>query len=322
MEPFVPLLLVLGLVVLVKGADVLVAGASRLAKALGVSPLIIGLTIVALGTSAPELAISSLASLGDRPAVALGNVVGSNIANIGLVLGLAAVLYPLRVKRAGLRFQALFLLLASSMLVLASLDGMVSALDAGLFLALFAVFLGHLVRLAKRQHRLALAAEAVERKAGRLVKAIGDRGEVAKGLVVALAGLAAVVWGAGLFLDSSISLARAFGVTERVIGLTLIAIGTSLPELVTSVMAALRRQHELAIGNIVGSNVFNILFVLGVAGLLAPLAVPGALLMDMAIALLFALAVLVFSGERGIGRVRGAFLLVAYGVYVAWLLVA
>ena len=293
-EPATVLLLLLGLGVLVKGADVLVAGAGRLARALGVSPLIVGLTIVAFGTSAPELAVSSLASLGGQPAVALGNVVGSNIANIGLILGLAGLLAPLKVR--GIRSQALFLLLASVSLILVSLDGVLSALDAGLFLALFAVFVGHLVRLARRQHRLALAAERVEMKAGRLVKAaVGDRGEMGKGLAVALAGLAAVVFGAHFFLESSVALARALGVTERVIGLTLIAIGTSLPELVTSVVAALRRQRELAVGNIVGSSVFNILAILGIAGLLAPLAIPGALVLDMAVALAFAAALLFFS---------------------------
>ena len=297
------LLLALGLAGLFLGGEALVRGASGLAARLGLSPLLIGLTVVGFGTSMPEMLVSVDAALRGLPGIALGNVVGSNIANILLILGRAALVWPM-VVAGGLRRDLAVMLAAAAALVPLFVLGEVGrlaglALLAGLVAYLWAAFRGP---------GAAVATEAVAPMA--LPKAV---------LIVGL-GLVGLVVGARLLVDGAVGLARAAGLSEAFIGLSIVAVGTSLPELATSVVAALRRQSGLAIGNVVGSNIFNVLGILGVTALVAPVPVePRFLSLDLPVMLAVSAAAagLLWRGGR-IGRGAGIALVSAYAVYL-WL---
>lgn len=294
------LLIVAGLTGLILGGEALVRGAAGLAARLGLSPLLIGLTVVGFGTSMPELLVSVDAAWRGVPAIAIGNVVGSNIANILLILGLSALLWPMAVS-GGLRRD------------------LIAMLAAALALApLFA--LGELGRLAGAGLVAGLAAYLVLafRSAG--PSEVGPVAPMAAGRAFVLVGvgLVALVTGARWLVDGAVGLARAAGLSEAFIGLSIVAVGTSLPELATSVVAALRRQSALAIGNVVGSNIFNVLGILGVTAVIAPIPVePRFLTFDLPVMLAVSagLAAILWRGGA-IGRAAGASLLVAYGLYI------
>lgn len=312
--------IIVGFFLLMWGADRFVAGAAGLARALGVAPLLIGLTVVGFGTSAPEILVSVTAALQGNGEIALGNAVGSNIANIGLILGVTALVAPLMVHSNILRGEYPILLIASIGTYFLLFDGNLSRIDGMLLLAGLIVAMTLIVRMGiKRPQDDPMIAEYEAEIPDDMSKGTA-LGLFALGLVVLIVSSKILVWGA-------VEVATALGVSELVIGLTIVAIGTSLPELAASVMSALKNEHDIAIGNIIGSNLYNLLAVLCVPGLLAPSAVPEVLLnRDMLVMLALTLALLVMGmsrkGQGQINRFEGAILLLAFVGYQGWLFVS
>ena len=317
-----------GLVLLVLGGDLLVRGAVRAAAALGVSPLVIGLTLVGFGTSLPELVTSVQAALSGAPGIAYGNIVGSNIANILLIAGVSAVLFPITVAALALRRDAVVMLAAAA--IFALLAGAVP-IGRGLG-ALFLVALAVYLLAAFRQERggandaaPGAAHGAVYDKGAALsavdpalAPAVAAWGGLVRPVVVAVAGLGLVLVGGVWLVDGAVTLARTLAIPETVIGLTIVAVGTSLPELVTSVVAALRRQGDVAFGNVVGSNIYNILGIGGTTALIAPTDVPAEIARfdaPLMVAVSLLLVVFAITGAR-IARWEGLVLLAGYGAYV------
>jgi cation:H+ antiporter len=301
------------------GAQWLVAGSSALALALRIPQLIVGLTVVAYGTSTPEVIVSVQAALAGHPAVAIGNVVGSNIANIGLILGVAALIAPARVDGA-LRSRELPVLLASTVLVVGMLlDGTISRIEGVVLLACGVLYTGWMIRAARAGAEVAAARAdtVIERDVADAAGAPRARG-AARSALIALFGLGVLLVGGSLFVDGAVSAAHALGMSERLVGLTVVAVGTSLPELVTSVVAARRGHSDLAIGNVVGSNIFNVSLCLGASALVGNV---GADLRELAVDLvalgmMTAVAAVFIRSERTISRGEGA---VAVGLYVLFL---
>jgi cation:H+ antiporter len=280
---------------------------------------VIGLTIVAMGTSLPELVVSLVAGLGGQPDVAMGNVVGSNIFNVGVITGVAALLLPLAVHGNAVRLEWPFMFVTSFLALLLARDGLVDRLEGGFFLVSLLLFTTYVVRLARTQVR-ADEARALEREVDALTLRGRLRGAAVDGLVAM--GLTLLVVGARLLVLGAVALAERAGLSERVIGLTIVAGGTSLPELATSAVAALRRQADIALANVIGSNIFNVLGILGVAALVRPLTVAPAIVQsDMWWMLGFSLILMpmMLRGMR-ISRREGMTLLGLYGVYLALLL--
>lgn len=301
--------IVAGLMLLTLGAEMLIRGASGLARRLGLSELLIGLTLVGFGTSSPELVASVNAALAGSPGLAIGNVVGSNIANILLILGLSALIAPIAVGARGFRRDALTLAAATLLIIGIS---MVSEFDryigAGLLIALTA-YLGWTYFSEQKLERA--TTEAVAAKQGSVV------------IEIALAGigLAFLALGAKLLVSGSIGVAVAFGVSEALIGLTIVALGTSAPELVTSVMASIRGKSDLALGNIIGSNIFNLLGILGVTALVQPLSTPDAIIQFDNWVMFVATAALILFGitKNKIERWEGGVLTTSYVAYITYL---
>jgi cation:H+ antiporter len=314
-------LFIAGLLLLVLGAEGLVRGASRIASALGISPLVIGLTVVAFGTSSPELAVSVKSAIAGQADLALGNVIGSNILNVLLILGASAVIVPLVVSQRLVRFDVPVMIVLSLMTLLLSLDGVIGLADGILLLIGLVVYIWYLVHGSRRQN----ATESDE-----FAKEFGAPArtpmEWVFNIVLVLGGLALLVLGSDWFTSSAVSFARLLGISEMIIGLTLVALGTSLPELVTSVIAAIRGERDIAVGNIVGSNIFNIMGVLGVAGILAPAGVgvtDAVLAFDMPVMIVVAFACLpIFFTGGDISRKEGLMLLAYYIAYVLYLFLA
>ena len=316
---------VAGLVALVAGASSLVRGASKLALSVGISPLVVGLTIVAFGTSAPEMAVTVGAVLEGQNDIAVGNVIGSNIFNVLFILGLSALIVPLVVNSQLIR-QEVPIMIGASLLVLAlGLDGAISWLEGGLLFGLLLGYTGFLVI----QSRRATKAESAEFDAELQPAAASDwDGKLPVQIVLIVIGLVLLVLGSGWLVDSSIAFARAFGVSELIIGLTIVAAGTSMPEVATSITAAIKGERDIAVGNVVGSNTFNLLGVLGLGGMVsfgsAGLIFSEAVLaFDIWVMLAVALACLpVFISGREIARWEGAVFVGYYVAYVAYLIMA
>ncbi|HEX9760280.1 MAG TPA: calcium/sodium antiporter [Candidatus Acidoferrales bacterium] len=309
-------LLAVGLVALYFGAEWLVRGASRLAAALGVSPLAIGLTVVGFGTSMPEVVVSVLAAWRGEPAIALGNVVGSNIANTGLILATAALISPLKTNLSLLRREGPIMIGVTLAVWAVGYTGVFARWTGAVMLALLVVFVVMSLRWARTEPQEIADEFAKFEKETRLVGGTmaGDVGWI-------LAGLATLVAGGQALVTSAVEIARRFDVPEAVIAATLVAVGTSLPELATSVVAALRREADISVGNIIGSNMFNLLGVLGLSAAVRPIPVsPDVLRYEMVWMVGFALATVVVlrTGHR-ISRVEGALLLAAYVVFVVTL---
>ncbi|ASJ98191.1 calcium/sodium antiporter [Shewanella marisflavi] len=305
---FTPLALIAGLLILILGAESLVRGASALALRLGVTPLVIGLTIVAFGTSTPELAVSLKSAIAGNADIALGNVVGSNIANIGLILGLTALVRPVGVQSQMVK-RDIPLMLFSTLLFCGLLsDGGLSRLDGALLASMLVAFLAMSYLFDRQQ---ATKVEETSRPLPPLLSM----------LLVAL-GIGMLVGGGALFVDGAVALATQLGMSELLIGLTIVAIGTSMPELITSVVAARRGESDIAIGNLVGSNLFNLLGILGITALIQPInaSVPA---MDLLVMVTLALLLLplAWSGLR-IGRREGALLLLCYLIYLSYLILS
>ena len=298
------MLVAFGLVALLVGGDLLVRGAVGVARRFGVSPLVIGLTLVGFGTSAPELVTSLSAALAGSPAIAIGNVVGSNIANILLILGLAALIRPVSAQMAGLPREAVWVGGSAVGLAVLAGAGEISVLAGVVLLALLGVYLWGAFRSS------AAGTDNLDVPIDPLPKAS----------IFLMLGLALTIGGAIALVDGATGIARAYGVPEAVIGLTLVAIGTSLPELATTVMAARRGQSDVALGNILGSGIFNILGILGTTALVAPLPIEDSLIPDIGVMLATtALLIALLFWQRAISRVSGVIFLLLYTGYMAWL---
>ena len=317
--------LVAGLLLVVAGADALVRGAARTAAALGVPPLLVGLTVVAYGTSAPELAVSLSAGADARPELALANVVGSNVFNVLAILGLAALFAPLAASAAVVRREIPIMLLVTAGAMVLGADGVLARGDGLLLLAGLAALTAGQVRAARLAARRAASGAAQARRdptadPSATHPRLGRRGLLRDAILV-VAGLTGLVIGAGWLVDAAVAIALDFGVSDVVVGLTIVAAGTSLPELATSIVAALRGERDLAIGNVVGSNVFNLLGILGLASLTAPsgLTVASQVLGFDAWVALGAAALLLPLARSGGALVRweGAVLVVGYAAYLA-----
>ncbi len=312
-------LFVIGLGVLILGAELLVRGASRLALGIGISPLVVGLTVVAFGTSSPELAVSIGAALTGQADIALGNVIGSNIANVLLILGISAVITPLVVTQKLVRRDVPLMIGISVLLLLLGLDGRISRLDGLVFFAGIIAYTVFAIRQSRAENAAIAAEYATEfgqagRPAGR---------QVLLNVGATAGGLALLMLGARWLVDGAVSIARLLGLSELVIGLTVIAVGTSLPEVATSVIASIRGERDIAVGNVVGSNIFNVLAVLGLTAMVASDGVavqPAALRFDIPFMIAVAVACLpiFFTGYR-IARWEGALFLAYYGAYAVYL---
>jgi len=313
------LMFIAGLMALVVGAELLVRGASRLALSFGISPLVVGLTIVAAGTSAPEVAVSVGAALSGNTDIAIGNVVGSNIFNVLFILGISALITPLVVNAQIIRQEVPIMIGASLLLLAFGLDGTLGTIDGAILLGLLVVYTVFLVVQSRRQTK-----ETNDEYDGAVTSGSRWDAHWAVQLLLIAAGLGFLVAGSNWLVDSATIFAKALGVSDLVIGLTIVAAGTSMPEVATSIMAAIRKQRDIAIGNVVGSNTFNILGCLGLSGLVAPdgLAMAPALLnFDIWVMIATALACLpVFLSGREIARWEGGVFLGYYAAYVAYLI--
>ena len=305
--------LAIGLVLTFGGAEAFVRAAASIAARLGVPPLVVGLTIVAWGTSAPELVVSTIATINGQGGIAVGNIVGSNIFNIAAIVGLAAIVYPMRVHAQLIRLDIPLMIGVSVMLIAMLLDGEVSRLDAALCFVGMVMYTAFSFRSAREP-----AAAPIEQEFAQ-GNPPGHR-HLGVDIAMFIAGLAMLVLGSRALVTGAVSIAHAIGVSETVIGLTIVAAGTSLPELATSTVAAIRKQPDIAIGNVVGSNIFNILGILGIAGLVHPMQAPDISRLDLSAMLLFALLLLPLARSGFvIKRWEGALLLAGYLAYL-WLM--
>jgi cation:H+ antiporter len=316
--------LLAGLVLLVAGAEVLVRGAAKLAAQFGIPPLIIGLTVVAFGTSAPETAVSVQAALNGSGDIAIGNVVGSNIANVLFILGLTALIAPLIVSRQLIRLDVPIMIGASLVTYALARDGALSRLDGAVLFVAIICYTLFLIQSSRRANAEATATDEFAKEFAADANPKPYSSYMNAGLVIV--GLVLLVIGSNFLVEGAVSLARALGLSELVIGLTVIAVGTSLPELATSILAAIRGERDIAVGNIVGSNIFNLLCVLGLSALAAPQAVAvaaSALAFDFPVMIAVAVACLpIFFTGYSIDRWEGLLFLAYYVAYTAYLVMA
>lgn len=300
------LFLILGFVFLAKGADFFVDGASSIAKRFKIPQLVIGLTIVAMGTSMPEAAVSIKAAISGNADISIGNVVGSNILNILIILGISSVIFPLMVKKSTLRVDIPIVIGATTVLFLLGLSGKVYWWGGLIMLLGFGIYLTYLFIGAKKNNE-------------------DDETEIKdmpiwKSVIFVILGIALIIFGSEFAVETATNLAKMAGWSDAFIGLTIVALGTSLPELFTSVMAAIKKNPDIAIGNVVGSNIFNILFILGITSLIIPINFAPSFLIDTVISLACAVLLLVLSLKGGkLKRWGGAIMLISYGGYFAYL---
>lgn len=301
-------LLTVGFVMLVKGADWFVDGSSGIADKFGIPQLVIGLTIVAMGTSAPEAAVSITGAMKGNADISVGNVIGSNILNIFIILGIASVITSIAVAKTTIKYEIPFMLAVTFLLMgFGYTGGTINRMEGIIFWAAFIGYLLYMLWLVKSGQ-----ADADE---------IEVNGSVGKMLLFIVGGLVLIVWGSDVTVDAATELARIFGVSERFIGLTIVALGTSLPELFTSVSAAMKGKADIAIGNIVGSNIFNILFVLGTSSIIIPITFATNFIIDgfVAVAAGMILWLFVFR-KRKLTRIGGIVMLISYAAYFVYLL--
>jgi cation:H+ antiporter len=307
-----------GLAALVVGAEIMVRGGAKVASRFGISPIVVGLTVVSIGTSAPELAVGVVAAVEDNGALAVGNIAGTNVVNLLLVLGLSALLVPLALEMRTLRFELPVMAGAAVLLWLLAFDGVLSRLD-GLVLAVGAVAYTVAVVRAARRESQDVTAEFTEAYPKSDVS-----GRTAAHVGMMLAGIAIIVVGAERLVDAAVGMAREFGVSDALIGLTVVAIGTSAPELVTTIVSTLRGERDIAVGNLLGSSIYNILLILGVTCLVPAhgLALPPELVrIDIPIMVAVAVACIpIFISGRRVSRVEGGAMVATYVVYLVFLL--
>lgn len=304
------LLLAVGFLFLVKGADWFVEGSSGIADKFGIPQLVIGLTIVAMGTSAPEAAVSITAALKGTADIAVGNVVGSNILNILIILGLSSVIASIAVAKTTIRYEIpIMLAITLLFLVFGANDGNIVLWEGLLLLLCFVSYLLYMFVMVKKGQMSAEEVATTQKTIWQL-------------LLWGVVGLGLIIWGSDLTVDAATSLAKRFGMSERFIGLTIVALGTSLPELFTSVIAAKKGKADIAIGNIVGSNIFNILFVLGISALIIPVPFEMSFITDCLVAVGAGVILwLCVSRKKKLTRLHGILMLLSYAAYFAYLLV-
>ena len=315
------LLLIIGFLLLIKGADMFVDGASRLAKAFKIPPIIIGLTIVAFGTSTPEAAVSISASISGSSGISIGNAIGSNLVNISLILGLTAFITPLQVQKKTILKEIPLALLASIALLVLLLDVQLQGLsnnalsrsDGIMLLLLFGVFLYYILEVALKN----------KNNQNYLLEPVEVKGTKSKNLLILVIGLIGLVGGGYLVVYYGKEIALSLGMSETLVGLTIVAIGTSLPELVTSITAALKKESEIALGNIIGSNIFNIMFILGASATINPLTLTQNLIFDIVLMISLTFIVLIFSytHQRKINRLEGLILALVYIAYLIFIII-
>ena len=295
------ILLVLGFILLLKGADWFVDGASSIASRFGIPQLIIGLTIVAMGTSLPEAFVSITAALKSNAAITIGNVVGSNILNVGIILGITALIRPLHIQNSTIKYEMPFMILATFVLILLGINTTISRLDGIIMWLFFLGYLYYIFKMSKNQM------EETEIKQ-------------TNPLFIPL-GLVCLMIGSNFAVDAATNIAISLGVSQRFIGLTIVALGTSLPELVTSVTAAKKGNADIAIGNIIGSNIFNILFVVGSSALITPVPFEPNFIIDSFVAILIGLVLYICTKKtRVLDKKAGILLLITYSIYFIYLL--
>ncbi|MBQ5588511.1 MAG: calcium/sodium antiporter [Anaerotignum sp.] len=306
------LLLVVGFVLLVKGADWFVEGAASIADKFGIPQIVIGLTIVAMGTSAPEAAVSISAALKGSAEITIGNVLGSNILNILIILGLTSVIRTIFVQRTTIHYEIPMVIGITVLLAVMGLQNhVVSRLEGVILMGCMVIYMMYLLRLAKRG---SIDNEELDEFA--------EKSSMAKLIFLVIIGVAAIVWGSDIAVNAATAIARIFGMSERFIGLTIVALGTSLPELVTSVTAALKGNCDIAVGNIVGSNLFNIMFVVGITAIITPVVYAPAFKIDSAVAVgAVVLLWLCVLRKQTLNRLHGIIMLLCYGGYFAYLMV-
>lgn len=302
------LLLFAGLVLLFTGGELLVRGSSSLAISVGLSPLVIGLTVVAFGTSSPELVVSIQAALKGNSAISVGNVVGSNIANIGLILGISAIIRPVKVQSDAVMREIPFMVIVSAIFSAFVFGGNITFLAGFFFVALLILYIIFSIYNSKKN--------------------TGDQiGEVVKAkyptfvsVIFVLLGLGGLAFGSDLFIDGAVRLAKALGVSELLIGLTVVAVGTSLPELVTSIVASVKKESDILVGNVVGSNIFNILAIIGIAAIIVTIRLHQLNIIDVLVMIYFSVIILPMSlFNRLISRREGLWLLISYCLYIFYL---
>lgn len=303
--------LIIGFVLLVKGADYFVEGSSGIAKNLRVPSMIIGLTIVAMGTSAPELAVSTAAALKGNNEIAVSNVIGSNMFNLIVVCGICAILSPLHIKAKTLKQEFPLAILAGILLlVFAYTDTVLGRKEGMVFLLLFILFMVWMVKSALNARKNGEVIEEEEIKSLPMWKC----------LLYIAGGIIAIVWGGDVVVDSASDIAAAFGLSQTLIGLTIVAVGTSLPELVTSVVAAGKGENDMALGNVIGSNIFNILLILGVSSSITPIRIGMENIYDLILLTIMSLVVYIFSlHKKSLNRTEGVLMLVIYIVYMYYI---
>lgn len=298
------LLLAAGFVLLIKGADWFVDGSAGIATKFGIPQLVIGLTIVAMGTSAPEAAVSISAALKGNADITIGNIVGSNILNILIILGLSSVIVPIAVAPSTIKIETPFMIAITLIMLLLGLDGTIELIDGIILVALFIAYLTYLFITAKKDMNK-------EQEAAKEVS-------IPKAIIFAIVGLAMIILGSNFTVDAATALARIIGLSERFIGLTIVALGTSLPELFTSVAAARKGNADIAIGNIVGSNIFNILFVVGLSALIVPVPFAANFIFDSIIAIAAGVLLLLCClWTKSLKRWAGVVMLLSYAAYFA-----
>lgn len=294
-------ILVFGFLLLVKGADFFVDGSSKIAKKFGIPELIIGLTIVAMGTSAPETAVSIAAALKGTADISIGNVVGSNILNILIILGISATIRTVKVGKTTIKYEIPFMIAISALLLLLGLDGTIDFKDGIILWLLFIAYLTYLIIMAKKDKQK-------KEKKSKII--------LWQAILTTLGGLALIIVGSDISVDAASKIARYAGLSERFIGLTIVALGTSLPELVTSVTAAFKGNNDIAIGNIVGSNIFNILFVIGTSSLILPITFASTFKIDALVMIGAALMLFICSlKKQELNRFSGILMLLSYVLY-------
>jgi cation:H+ antiporter len=309
------LALVIGLVVLYFGAQALVKGGASLALRLGLTPLVIGLTVMAFGTSSPEMVVSVQAAASGNGAISIGNVVGSNICNIALILGLCALVTPLTATAQVIRREVPIMIGVSVVALLMLMDGHLARWEGGLLLAGLIVYTVLTVKQARAETAASEASKEYSAEIGPKPDGLG------KSIALVIGGLGALIVGSHFFVQGAVTLAESWGMSQVAIGLTIVAVGTSLPELATSLVAAIKKESDVAIGNVVGSNTFNILGILGVAALVKPIEATGLEWSDLIVMLVVAIALLPLAKSGGrVTRREGVALLVSYVGYTTWLL--
>lgn len=302
-----------GLLMLFIGAEGLIRGSSNLAIKIGITPLVVGLTVVAFGTSAPELVVSLKAALLGNSSISLGNVIGSNIANIALILGAAALIKPLDVHANVILREIPIMIGVSILLIIFLLDGEIGFIDGIIFVAGIVIYTVINILLARKEKNPEVEAEFKEG----LKSTLG----VPVSIVFMIVGLGLLIFGANLFVQSAVAIAKLFYVSDAVIGLTIVAVGTSLPELITSIVASIKKEADIALGNVVGSNIFNILSILGITAIIIPISSAGISYVDSGIMLITAIVLLPLSKTGlSISRLEGALLLFGYAVYIYYLI--